>query len=66
MNPSVYVIAVRGTDLFLASIHEMRFTTSLSDAIRLSNLAAAVKVASELNRLPENSREGACFFARAV
>jgi hypothetical protein len=66
MKASVFVIGIRGDNLFLASIQEMRFTPSPADAIRISNLAGAVKVARELNRLPKELRKGACFFARAV
>lgn len=65
-RPSAFVIAVKGKpERFLASVCPLRFSPDEIAAIRLSNLAAAVKVAQQLNSLPAKDRFFACFFARA-
>lgn len=62
---SAFVIRVRGTRAFLVSLNPLRWSTEKEHAIRIANLTAAVKVASELNSLCEKDRFSACFFAQA-
>lgn len=53
-------------DSFLASIDPPRISARKSDAIRLQNLAPAVKVCSELNASEIRDEIGGCFFTAPI
>jgi hypothetical protein len=61
-----FVIRTRSPSLYLASTNPLRFSQCKNDAVRLENLAAALRVATELNALPPRDRNFACFFAQSV